>query len=179
MRNYFRIAWRENDGWWLVLASVCVAAIFSMLWFFQWLPGEWITQPKNRPILSQTIQQQNSILVAQVNASPEAAGKRGLILLFLPETAPDQPPSYQQSFQLDESGMVTLLMVFPPGAYTTVAFLDLNDNGQLDFQAGQPLEPMRFPISKSSSESNDLEAPMDITLSPENPVFCLFEFGEI
>jgi hypothetical protein len=179
MQDYFRSAWRENNGWWLLTSAALIGSLLCLLWFFQLLPEVWIASPNNQPILSQTIQSQNSILVAQVNATENAMGKKGFIFLYRPEGFPNDLPAYQQGFELDESGMVTLLMVLPSGTYKTVAFLDLNDNGQLDFDGDQPLEPIRFPASKSLGDQDELDSPLEITLAPRDPVFCLFEFDEI
>lgn len=179
MQEYLRSTWRDNNGWWLVISATLVGSLLCILWFFQLLPDVWIASPNNQPILSQTIQPQNSILVAQVNATENAIGKKGFILLYRPEGFPNDLPAYQTGFQLDESGAVTLLMVLPPGVYKTVAFLDLNDNGQLDFDGNQPLEPISFPASKSGVDPEEAASPLDITLAPRDPVFCLFEFEEI
>lgn len=179
MRGYIRRAWRENNGWWLVASAALVGCLLCILWFFQLLPDVWIASPRNQPILAQTIQSQNGIMVALVNATDNARGKRGFILLYRPEGFPNDLPAYQQGFLLDESGMATLLMVLPPGTYMTVAFLDLNDNGQLDFDGNQPLEPISLPGSKSGGDLEGSSSPSQITLAPRDPVFCLFEFEEI
>lgn len=178
MRNYLRSTWRENNGWWLVGSAALVGGLLSLLWFFQMFPDLWVASTSNQPILSQTVQAKNSILVAQVNASEEAGGKRGFLLLYRPDGLASDAPAYQQAFELDDSGAVTVLMVLPPGIYRAVAFLDLNDSGQLDFEGDQPLEPIRFPKSRFMGGSGELQSPAEITLAPKEPVFCLFDFAD-
>lgn len=178
MHSYLRTAWRENNGWLLVASASAVGAILCLLWFLEWLPDLSISRRSGQPILTQTIPSQDSILVAQINTSQNAIGKRGLILLYRSDDFSNEYPAYQQSFQLDDSGMVTLLMVLPPGTYKTVAFLDLNDNGQLDFDGDVPLEPMRLPTSRSPAGQEESDRPAEITLAPREPVFCLFDFED-
>ena len=176
MWKKLRNIWLTNHGWWLLIAGGITYLLASLLWYVQW-PGDlWLSQRSNRPLLTQKIQPQTGILVAQVNSQGYRAGTNGLILLFRPDRELDDPPAFRQEFQLDESGLTTLLMVLPPGDYAVVAFLDLNNNGQLDFDGTRPAEPMRFPLSKSTNEPGTLEQRPEITLTPQEPLLCVFRF---
>lgn len=173
MRN----AWRDNHGGWLLGVASVACITLAVIWKLDLVPDFEISQSPKRPLLSQTITSQNSILVAQVNASEESAGVRGMILLFPPEGDPLQPPSFQQSFQLDSSGMTTVLMVLQQGTFKVIAFLDLNENGQLDFEENKPLEPMRLPSIAAVRDAFTLpESELEVVLAPQVPVFRVFQF---
>jgi uncharacterized protein (DUF2141 family) len=178
MWTYMRHVWRENNGGWLLLAGIAASLLLGFLWRWQLIPDIKISKTTQQPLLSQTIARQNSVLVAQIMASDVEAGSKGLILLFRPENDPQQPPAFQQSFRLDDSAMTTVLMVLPPGTYSVFAFLDKNDNGQLDFEGTVPLEPMKLPSSSIRSNSESQESGAEVTLVPQIPVFCLFRFDE-
>jgi len=171
-----RNVWRENNGGWLLVVGVTASVLLGVLWRWELIPDIAISTAPQKPLLSQTITRQNSILVAQIMAPQGESGTKGLILLFRPENDPQQPPAFQQLFQLDESGMTTVLMVLPPGTYSVFAFLDKNNNGQLDFEGSVPLEPMKLPTSSIRSDGASQEANSEITLAPQVPVFCLFHF---
>lgn len=175
MWTYVRTVWRENNGGWLLVVGVVACVLLGTLWRWELIPDIAISSTPRKPLLSQTITRQNSILVAQVTAPKEAAGTNGLILLFRPENDAQQPPTFQQGFQLDESGMTSVLMVLPPGSYNVVAFLDINNNGQLDFDGSKPLEPMELPSSTPRLD-NDSQKNAEIILAPQVPVFCQFQF---
>jgi hypothetical protein len=163
-------------------ASLVSGALASLFWFMDWIPEFQILSVSSKPVVSEIIQPQNGILVAQVSAPESMSGKSGLILLFAPNSDLAQPPTYQQKFQLDKRGSATLLLVVGSGTYATLAFLDLNDNGQLDYRELQPLEPIRFPKFKASEPRTDLaeeeSSPTTIVeLRPRDASFCEFDFN--
>lgn len=174
--KYLRGVWQDNHGGWLIAVAALTCLVIGLLWRLQLVPDIRISSGANRPILSQTIPPQNGILVAQVIAPNPTATQRGLILLFRPEDDLQQPPVFQQSFQLDESGMTTLLIVLPPGPYKAAAFLDINENGVLDFKDALPVEPVQYPNSKNQSVSEDRQEMSPIVLLGQEPLFCLFQF---
>lgn len=175
MWNYIRNLWRDNHGGWLLLAASVACVLLGLVWKLDLIPEITISGAPQKPFLSQTITSQNSILVAQIVAKADSAGEGGLILLFPPDSDPLQPPSFQQSFRLDESGNTTVLMVLPPGNYKAVAFLDLNGNGQLDVDGPGRPEPIVLPTATARSTTDQPLVP-DIALAPQVPVLCIFEF---
>jgi hypothetical protein len=131
------------------------------------------------PAIFQTIQPQSGILVAQINAPPENKGDTGRILLYPKNADQNQLPLYQEKFTFDERGMAAILLIVPNDEYVVIAFIDENDNGQLDFDGEQALESFRLPrAAKSGTESED-QPPTDgglITLQAQIPVLCTFDF---
>lgn len=177
MRSYVRSVWRDNHGGWLLSVAALACISLGIVWRLDLVPEFEISRSPKRPLLSQTITSQNSILVAQINASDKSADVRGMILLFPPDGDPLQPPSFQQAFQLDASGMTTVLMVLQPGTFKVIAFLDLNNNGQLDFEESKPLEPMRLPSATGMRDGTDLpQSDLEVVLAPQVPVFRVFQF---
>ena len=160
----------------MLLAAGVACILLGLVWKLDLIPEITISTSPRQPLLSQTITPQNSILIAQIVATAKSAGESGLILLFPPDSDPLQPPSFQQSFRLDDSGTTTVLMVLPPGEYKVVAFLDLNGNGLLDVEGPSRSEPMALPTTVARRDSENQSPIPEIVLAPQVPVLCLFEF---
>ena len=159
-----------------------------LLWYKQWLPEINIgrasafarqADPRDAP----------TYFVARILGQPpdedddEQLASRGLLLLFAyqqAEPADQRTPARTIAFQLDREGNATVVEELPPGLYTAFAFLDLNENGKLDFDAqGTPLEP--FQTSAPTSEPQDFHnlAPAAFELTPANPYFCVLRISDL
>jgi|688.fasta_scaffold12510_7 hypothetical protein len=173
--------WQRNHGLWLLAAASSAFLIASLAWYQQWQLDLSIANDNNRPIMAQTIPQQNCILVVQIEAPSKFATETGLILLYRAHVGQEQKPAYQQTYLLDPSGKTTVFMVLPPGQYIAATFLDLNHNGQLDFTDAdptQPSEPFASPLLGDTPASDTTQPDNSIFLSPQNPILCQFQFKE-
>jgi hypothetical protein len=75
--------------------------------------------------------------------------------------------------------MAAILLIVPTNEYMVIAFIDENDNGQLDFEGDQALESFRVPRTAVSERESD-EAPVEaglINLQPQTPILCIFDFA--
>lgn len=173
--------WQRNHGLWLLTAALAAFLIASLVWQQQWRLDLSLANGNNRPIMAQTIPQQNCILVVQIEAPSKFSNETGLILLYRAHEGPEQKPAYQQTYALDPSGRTTVFMVLPPGQYIAAAFLDLNSNGQLDFSdadPSQPSEPFASPLLDETPTSASPQTDKSLFLAPQNPILCQFQFKE-
>lgn len=77
-------------------------------------------------------------------STAESHGQKGRIQLYSPSIDQMQPPMYHEKFVIDERGMAAILLIVPASDYTVVAFIDANDNGQLDFDGERAIEAFDF-----------------------------------
>lgn len=170
--------WVTNHGWLLSGTALLVGAVACMVWYLDWVPLVFLSSGNKSAVVSQSIQKQNGILVAQVVASEELRGQKGKILLYISSEDHSAMPTYQERFTLDDRGMASLLLVVPAQDYSMIAFLDANDNGQLDFVDNRAVEEFRLPKRSSSNEaSEDVSNNGPITLPPQAPCLCVFDFS--
>lgn len=172
--------WSNNHGWLLSGAGVIVALAACLIWYLDWIPRISLTNQNEKAVVSQSIQKQNAILVAQIVSGPEQKGAKGRILLFLPSEDQRSLPTYQERFILDDRGMASLLLVVPAREYSMIAFIDANDNGQLDFDDQRATEDFRLPKFVSIND-NSIQSlgPNGITLPPQIPCLCVFDFSSL
>lgn len=170
-------AWTQNHGWLLSGASLIVAMVACGLWYLGLVPVLLLSSPTKRPIVSQSIQGQSGILVAQVIADEASKNKAGRILLFTPSNDSNAPPAYQERFTLDERGLASLLLVVPATSYSIIAYIDENENSQLDFDNdGRALESFRLPQAVTVNGIDKNLAGGLIDLPARIPCLCVFNF---
>lgn len=192
MLSNFKKTWNNNHGWQLSGASLIVGLVACLIWYMDWVPEVVFSSSTAKPILvSQTLQPQSGIMVAHINGPANSQGKSGRILLYPQESEKDEPPQFQEKFAFDERGMAAILLIVPTAQYTVIAFIDDNDNGQLDFEGDQALESFRLPRSvtggqnsggqESGDPESEAKAPVEngvINLQAQTPVLCTFDFSE-
>ncbi len=156
------------------MIAACVACF---IWYLELVPLVFLKSSANKALVSQTVQSQNGILVAQIQASPELKSAKGKILLYIPNDDQNAFPSYQERFTLDERGSASLLLVVPAREYSMIAFIDTNDNGQIDFEADRATEDFRMPTLVTVSGGTAGPAAGGIVSLPaQAPCLCLFDF---
>lgn len=170
-------AWVSNHGWLLSGAGLIVTTVACTVWYLDWVPQLIMSAPAKQAVVSQAIQSQNGILVAQILASAEQKGAKGRIQVYVPSEDQNAPPAYQERFVLDERGMASLLLVVPAREYSMIAFIDANDNGLIDFEDNRATEDFRMP--KSVTVDGAVANPTGglINLPPQIPCLCLFDFA--
>ncbi len=80
---------------------------------------------------------------------------------------------------MDAIGAATIVLQLQPGLYAAVAFIDENQNGQLDLDpAGEALEPFR--TSSPSTKQVDWRNMKESTFSLERGAvhFSFMQFGD-
>lgn len=178
-KNLYK-TWSSNHGWLLSGASLIVGLVASCIWYLDLVPQlNFVSGGVKQPLISQSIQPQNGVLVAQVNALPESKRKKGRILLYTQSIDQTQTPEYQEKFEFDERGNAAILLVVPASEYMAIAFIDDNDNGQLDFDGETALESFRLPRTLASGQVIPSENPAEggvIKLQPQVPMLCTFDF---
>lgn len=154
-----------------------VGALACVVWYFELVPLLLFEPPTKQAQVSQTVQSQNGILVAQILDSPERKNAKGKIFLFIPNEDQTALPVYQERFTLDERGLASILLVVPAREYSLIAFIDSNDNGQLDFDNDRATEEFRMPKSVTISGSSTAPAPGGLVALPAQiPCLCYFDF---
>lgn len=173
--------WSTNHGWLLSGASLIVGLVACLIWYLDWVPEiNFVNFTTKPPLVSQSIQPQSGILVAQINASSERQGKKGRILLYSRNAEQTQPPQYQEKFVLDERGASAILLIVPTAEYMAIAFIDENDNGQLDFEDEQAVEPFSFPRTALSGADTENLLSVEgglVSLQAQIPILVTFDFA--
>jgi hypothetical protein len=175
--------WANNHGWLLSGASLIVGLVACLIWYLDWVPQIIFSNSATKqPLVSQAIQPQSGILVAQIIGPQDSLQhKKGRILLYSGNSEPNQLPQYQEKFALDDRNMASILLVVPKAEYTVIAFIDENDNGVLDFEGDQALERFRLPRIATSEQDTENEIPAEgglVNLQSQIPVLCTFDFVE-
>lgn len=178
-KNFYSV-WVANHGWLLSGAGVIVACVACTIWYFELVPLVFLKSSANKALVSQTVQSQNGILVAQIQATAEKKNAKGKILLYIPDDDQNAFPVYQEKFVLDERGSASLLLVVPAREYSMIAFIDANDNGQIDFEDDRAKEDFRMP--RMFTVSGGTTSPTNrgvVSLPPQTPCLCLFDFTSL
>ncbi|MFO0943765.1 MAG: hypothetical protein U0930_23770 [Pirellulales bacterium] len=175
-KNIFN-AWANNHGWLLSGTGLIAACVACTIWYLELVPLVFLGSSDNKALVSQTVQSQNGILVAQIQASAERKNSKGKILLYIPDDEQNAFPVYQERFTLDERGAASLLLVVPAREYSMIAFIDTNDNGQIDFEDDRAKEDFRMPHTFTVSGASASPTSRGIVALPaQTPCLCVFDF---
>ncbi|MEZ6135160.1 MAG: DUF2141 domain-containing protein [Pirellulaceae bacterium] len=175
------ISWKNNYGLVLISIGIAVGTLLCFVWYKQWLPEIQMRAPL---VAQRTFEpRQKNYYVARIETKTAAfANAHGNILIYaIPaEGQPTQNlPSSTHAFQLDENGNATVVQDMTPGLYSALAYLDLNQNGQLDLSPeGHPTEPHRS--SNSQAPNHDWRNLSEATFRIEEAkvTYSLIRFGE-
>ncbi len=179
MPNVKKSSWRRNHGNKLIAIGVVAAAAMCAVQYFDLVPEvEIIQEPEAaRPQLIGP-QIKRSQLVVVVNGPNEYAGQpiRGSVSVYRPEgtLAAETSPVLTQGFELDKEGYATLAIDIPTITELTVScYLDLNDNGVLDYSpSGLPLEPLRL-SARPSSIPKSLNLEDELVTAPQSTMLIV------
>jgi hypothetical protein len=174
--------WSSNHGWLLSGASLMVGLAACIILYMDWVPRiSFVNATGKPPVISQSIQPQSGILVAQIISPDGSRGKKGKILLYSRNnTEQTQPPLHQEKFVLDERGTSTILLIVPTAEYTVLAFMDDNDNGQLDFVDAKAVEKFRLPQNVVSARDTEQSIAVEdglVSIQSQVPIMCIFDFS--
>lgn len=177
MPSHFQSSWVHNRGNLLLVLGSIAGLIMCLLWYFQLLPDFRFVTPRTEIGVPPLRRAALDPLVVVVNGpvrgkneAGEATQFHGYVELFAAQgtLAADQSPLHSTAFELRAPQAVPVILNgVNPGEYAALAYLDLNDNGKLDFDASLlPSEPYRLSNSPTAaSNSIDLsEAAFEISV---------------
>jgi uncharacterized protein (DUF2141 family) len=177
MLQHFLKSWRANRGNLLAILGSLAALLMCVVWYFDLLPNiQLLPQDFSGVTTSRMPFRQTNPLVLTVKPplvvpkadSEEQTKLIAIAELYQPigELEADLRSVQSQTFALEPDRPVAVVFNDArPGKFSVVVFIDLNENGKLDFDdAGLPAEPFRISDNPNLPPTSlDLEsAPLEI-----------------
>ena len=162
--NSFQSAWNKNRGNLLLVIAALASVMVSCVWYFDLLPNIRFVSAEQPLSVASPVANPPSIIVVTLepDKTPSEEPVSGYVRVHSPFGRLPESPSpiaFREFTVIDQRIMPVVFTELPAGQYALSAFLDLNENGLLDFDdKGIPLEPVRMSNLKNpSSESLELE----------------------
>ncbi len=152
MFNQLIQIWRNNHGPILFISGFVVAIVMSVMWRFDLIPDVRPVMRSSPTLLGSRARVPTNVVVVSVT-SEETPEAMVTIQFFTPSDSGGESlsPLESRTEQLDGGVKEFLITDFTRGAVAGVAYVDLNENAQLDIsEDGTPIEPFAFASAKQA-----------------------------
>ncbi len=188
-------SWKNNRGNLLLSLGAVTGVLMCVVWYYDLVPEVALAQRGLAAQSIRTSRTDQSVLVAIVQTPPlkqppVATGEnealppvRVIVEMLSPQgfLHATEATSFRRTIDLAPLGgkQAVILSDIPPGSYAVLAFIDLNDNGKLDFDAENinATEPYRLSkLPRKHTVPIDLEATA-IEINAQQTALVEFNFA--
>ena len=157
LKQIFNI-WRNNNGTFLTACGLAVMIVMSILWRFDLIPDLGQSLRVSPILLGGRVTSLPNIVVVSITSDDFPTAEVQMQVFSTPEMVNESLSPIESHLTTLRNGLSEfLLMGLARGAYAGIAYIDVNNNGQLDLgEDGSPAEPYGFAKASSQDDSQPL-----------------------
>jgi len=150
--------WRNNNGTILFACGLAVVIVMSILWRFDMIPDVGQSLRASPMLIGGRVTSLPNIVVVSITSEDPPAAEVHMQVFSTPEMIGDSMSPIESRITTMQNGISEfLIMGLARGTYAGIAYIDSNDNGQIDLaEDGSPAEPFGFAKVRSEDDTQSL-----------------------